>query len=54
MLLTLTLMRIGKVDSWGQPGGLSYKAPMRWGTAAALLDMVDTIDAVNKEPKSLS
>lgn len=32
-------------DVMGKPGGLSYGAPMRWGTAAALLDMLDQVHA---------
>jgi len=32
-------------DTWGRPGGLGFGLSMRWGTAASLLGMLDTIRA---------
>jgi len=36
-------------DTWGRPAGLGYGDPMRWGTAAALLDMLDQVNSIMGE-----
>lgn len=36
-------------DQWGRPGGLGWGSSMRWGTAAALLDMMDSVQRIMSE-----